>query len=79
MLYGLFDPMRVYLTCVHVLRANKDPRAAEILRSAHRMLQEWAAKIDDEELRRSFLENVPEHREIVEEWERLASEGHDRL
>jgi tetratricopeptide (TPR) repeat protein len=73
------DPFLVYLTCYRVLRANEDPRAGEVLRTAHRLLQEWAAKIDDEKWRRSFLENVPAHREIVEEWERLASEGHDRL
>jgi tetratricopeptide (TPR) repeat protein len=35
----------------------------------HRLLQEWTARLDDEELRRSFLENVPAHREIVALWQ----------
>jgi len=65
---GTEEPFRVYLTCYRVLRANHDPRAGDILDTAHRLLQERAAKIEDEELRRSFLENVAAHRETVEEW-----------
>ncbi|MCP4538066.1 MAG: hypothetical protein GY832_13065 [Chloroflexi bacterium] len=38
--------------------------------SAHHLLQDQAAKIDDDELRRSFLENVAVHREIINEWEK---------
>jgi hypothetical protein len=57
--------LRIYLTCYRVLQANADPRAEEILCTAHNLLQERAAKIDDEELRRSYLENVAAHREIV--------------
>jgi class 3 adenylate cyclase/tetratricopeptide (TPR) repeat protein len=64
---GTQEPFRVYLTCYRVLRANQDPRAWDILSSAHNLLQEQAAKILDEELRRSFLENVAAHREIVSE------------
>jgi tetratricopeptide (TPR) repeat protein len=63
---GTDEPLRIYLTCYHVLRAAQDPRAQEILNTAHNLLQERAAKIGDEELRRSFLENVAVHREIVE-------------
>jgi hypothetical protein len=37
--------------------------------TAHRALQERAAKIEDEALRRSFLENVAVNREIVAEGE----------
>jgi hypothetical protein len=33
------------------------------------LLQERAAKIEDQDLRRSYLENVPFHREIVAAWE----------
>ena len=67
-LEGTDEPFRVYLTCYRVQRANEDPRAREILHTAHRLLQERAAKIDDEELRRSFVENVAAHQDIVEEW-----------
>jgi hypothetical protein len=31
------------------------------------MLQERAANIEDERLRRSFLENVPAHRNLIQE------------
>ena len=62
------DPFQIYLDCYRVLRANGDPRAEAILDAAYRLLQAWAAKIDDEELRRSYLENVAAHREIAAAW-----------
>jgi tetratricopeptide (TPR) repeat protein len=64
-LHGAEEPFLVYLTCCQVLQALQDPRAFDVLQSAHSLLQEEAAKIDDEELRCSFLENVKVHREIV--------------
>jgi predicted ATPase/DNA-binding SARP family transcriptional activator len=70
-LNGTDEPFRVYLTCYRVLRANQDPRAQEILSAAHRLLQGRAAKISDEEWRRSFLENVAAHREIIEDFRSL--------
>ena len=68
---GADEPFRVYLTCYYVLHATKDPRAREILDGAYHLLEERANKIDDQELRRSFLENVATHRKIVKEFERL--------
>ncbi len=65
---GIEYPLQVYLTCCRILRANQDPRAQTVLNTAHRLLQEQAAKISDEELRRSFVENVAAHREIISEW-----------
>ena len=62
------DPFRVYLTCYRILRANQDACAQAILNTAYTLLQERAANIGDEEMRRSFLENVPTHRELVREW-----------
>jgi tetratricopeptide (TPR) repeat protein len=64
---GTDEPFRVYLTCYRVLRANRDPRAQAILDTACCLLQERAARISEQELRRSFLGNVVVHREIVEE------------
>lgn len=61
---GTEEPLRIYLTCYQVLRASQDPRADDILNAARHLLQTWAAEIDDETLRRSFLENVAAHREI---------------
>lgn len=66
---GAEHPFQVYLTCYRVLRASQDPRAQGILATAYRLLQERATKITDEELRRSFLESVAAHREIVREYE----------
>ena len=62
---GTEEPARIYLTCFQVLLANKDPRADNILSTVYSLLDERAAKIDDPALRRSFLENVVSHREIL--------------
>jgi hypothetical protein len=70
-LYGTREPFRVYLTCYLVLRVGHDSRAEDVLVTAYRLLQEQAAEIVDERLRRFYLENVPAHREIVREFTRL--------
>jgi predicted ATPase/DNA-binding SARP family transcriptional activator len=67
-LYGAREPFRVYLTCYLVLQAGQDPRAADVLATAYRLLHERAARIEDERLRRFYLETVPAHREIVREF-----------
>jgi len=64
-LEGAEEPFWVYLTCYEVLRAAQDPRAEVVLNTAYNLLQELAAKIEDKALRRSLLENVPHHQEIV--------------
>jgi hypothetical protein len=61
----MWKHLRVYLTCYRTFQAAGDSRAAEVLETAHATLQERAAKITDEAIRRSFLENVPCHREEV--------------
>jgi tetratricopeptide (TPR) repeat protein len=75
---GTDEPLRIYLTCYRVLRANGDPRADEVLETAHCLLQERAAKIEDEEVRRSFLENVAAHRELASEWHAVGRDGSTR-
>jgi tetratricopeptide (TPR) repeat protein len=67
--------LRFHWTCYSVLRACDDPRAEEILDIAYRLLHERAEAVDDETLRRSYLENVPYHREIVAAWEALHPAG----
>jgi tetratricopeptide (TPR) repeat protein len=69
---GTEEPFRIYLTCYQVLKANQDPRAQEILNTAHMLLQDQATRLDPD-LRRSFLENVVAHREILAAW--LVEEG----
>jgi len=65
-LNGAEHPARAILACCRALRAAGDPRAAEVLAHAQALLQERAARIGDAALRRSFLENVAEHRAILE-------------
>jgi tetratricopeptide (TPR) repeat protein len=64
-LAGTSWPVLIRLSCYHVLARAGDPRAAEVLASAHAELQARAAAITDTALRHGFLNNVPEHREIV--------------
>ncbi len=68
----LEEPFRLYLICYQVLQANQDPRAWNVLDKAYALLQEQAANIRDEELRKSFMENVPANRELVIEWNEVA-------
>ncbi|MCP4535937.1 MAG: tetratricopeptide repeat protein, partial [Chloroflexi bacterium] len=67
---GTEEPMRIYLTCYRVLQANDDLCARSVLETAYQALQEQATAITDQEIRRSFLENVLYHREIVREFAR---------
>ncbi len=68
-LTGTDEPLRVYLTCYLVLLAAGDPAAARILETAYSLLQDRAVKISDLDMRRTFLENVPYHREILQAWD----------
>ena len=67
-LQGTIEPLRVYLTCYRVLLANGDLRDKKVLDADYHLLQERAAKIDDIVLRRSYLEKVVAHREVVALW-----------
>ncbi|HNT78145.1 MAG TPA: tetratricopeptide repeat protein [Anaerolineae bacterium] len=64
-LEGAEHPQQALVACYQVLRAADDARAAPLLAALHTRLQERAAKITDADLRRAFLENVPEHRELM--------------
>jgi DNA-binding SARP family transcriptional activator/predicted ATPase len=79
-LKGTNEPFYVYLTCYRVLHAIGDPRAFEILETAHALLQEWAVDIDDEGLRRSFLRNVAAHQELLDAYHawQILQQGHRR-
>ncbi len=72
---GMDEPLRVYLTCYRVLRANQDGRARSILTTAYHLLQERAARISDAQMRRLFLENVTAHQELVSEWKNATARG----
>ncbi len=59
---------QIRLTCHRVLARAGDRRTADLLATAHAELQARAAAITDPALRNSFLENIPEHREIAAAW-----------
>ena len=60
----------IRLTCHRVLARVGDPRAADLLAAAHTELQAQAGAIADAALRHSFLNNIPDHREIVVTWQK---------
>lgn len=66
-LEGVNDPFAIRLGCYRILRAQDDPRAVGILASTAVLLQEQADRIEDEALRRSFLDAVPAHVELARE------------
>jgi tetratricopeptide (TPR) repeat protein len=61
----LDEPFFISLTCYRVLQAGQDPQSKSILSRAYALLQVQAARLSDETLRRSFLEQVVVNREIV--------------
>lgn len=68
-LRGLLMPYRVHLIVFQALQAaGNDAAAAEVLDQAHAALQKEAAAIGDRLLRRSFLENVSDHCQIMAAW-----------
>jgi len=52
---GAFEPLRVYLTCIQVLRTLEDARADAVLDIANFKLHQQAYQIDDPGLKSSFL------------------------
>ena len=68
-------PRLILLTCYQVLSRDGDVRASEMLASAYSELQARAATIADAALRESFINNIPEHREIVAAWSLQQASG----
>jgi tetratricopeptide (TPR) repeat protein len=64
-----FFLLQDYLTSYKVFKANNDGRADDTLRMAYQILTERAEMIEDEEIRKSYLENIPWNREIIRLWE----------
>jgi hypothetical protein len=59
---------QIRLTIYQVWKAAGDPRAAAALEDAYRKLQDRAAAIHNDALRRSYLDNIKENREIQALW-----------
>ncbi|MCB8928747.1 MAG: protein kinase [Ardenticatenaceae bacterium] len=66
---GLELPMLVYWHCFTILNMlGSTDEASDLLEEAHTYLQEKAARIQDDDTRDSFLQNVPYHRQIMAAW-----------
>jgi len=67
--YSATDPLeQLFSMAWRVYRANNQPeKADEYLRKGYERVMMVAGKIQNDELRMSFLENVPYNREILEE------------
>ena len=69
---GMEFPILAYQTCADIFEALDDTQNTFVMvRSGYLDLMERAGKISDLTWRQSFLENVPEHRALIERWERL--------
>ncbi|MEM7130027.1 MAG: tetratricopeptide repeat protein [Chloroflexota bacterium] len=71
---GIEYPIQVYLTCYQILQAvthlkpNHAAQAELVLHQGIELLQERATKIEDEQLRQSYLGNVSFNRELLALW-----------
>ena len=69
-------PTWAYWTCADLFDALGDTeRSRAAVTAGHRALIQYADKISNPEWRRSYLENVPENRAMVEMWERTVTSG----
>ena len=64
---GTEEPLRIYFSCFMALKENKDARADRMLQSASEFLKEHLAKIQNSDIRHSYMTNVPWRRAIAEE------------
>lgn len=78
---GLEFPVWAYLTCAMIFQAaGQAGQFSAALSAGYQGLMDRAEKISDPEWRKSYLENVPEHRQIVALWEEAGLHGaHDEL
>jgi class 3 adenylate cyclase/tetratricopeptide (TPR) repeat protein len=71
---GMEFPIQAYLTCAEVFESLGEPdRSRAAVEEGYRDLIQRVQKISDAEWGKSFLENVPEHRALLERWDRIAT------
>jgi tetratricopeptide (TPR) repeat protein len=70
-LAGAREPLLIYWNCYQVLAALSDPRAVDLLRSAHQQLNAQAATFTDAAWSHSFLHNVDAHRLLRQAYARI--------
>ncbi|MBK8619658.1 MAG: tetratricopeptide repeat protein [Anaerolineales bacterium] len=61
---GAEEPLRIFLALYQILEKTKDPRASIVLHNAIQLLNTQVSKLNSEEARRVFVENVPWRRAI---------------
>jgi class 3 adenylate cyclase/tetratricopeptide (TPR) repeat protein len=71
---GMEFPIWSYLTCANVFRERGDVHQyTQAVKAGYKELMTRAEKISDLDWRESFLNNVAEHRAIIDEWVSISS------
>jgi len=69
-------PLLSYQTCADLFDAlGEGEQTKAAVEAGNRELMNRAEKISNPEWRKVFLENVPEHRAVIEMWEKLPGHG----
>jgi hypothetical protein len=72
---GMEFPVWAYVICVDVFeQAVDDERRLESIDNGYRVLMERAEKISDPNWRKTYLEEVPEHNELIAIWQKLSND-----
>jgi tetratricopeptide (TPR) repeat protein len=66
---SIYAPADIFLACSRVLLAAGDSRVDLILNKAHAWLQEHLDRLGADEHRRSFIDNIPAHAELMRAWQ----------
>ena len=67
---GVELPLQVYWQCHTIFKlANQQVEAESCLEAAYQLLQSQADQLQDNELKQSFLHNVPYHQRIWQTWQ----------
>jgi hypothetical protein len=69
---GLDEPVRVCLLCAQVLRDQEDCRTANPLAAGRTLLEQRSALLTDTVLRKSYLELVPVHAQVWQNYPSIA-------
>lgn len=70
---GMEFPIMAYHTCAQVFEASEDrARSRLVIEAGYDELIKRADRISDRDWRRAFLENVPEHRDLITMWQELS-------
>ena len=74
-LEGTEEPARIQLVCYQVLAAAADKRAHDLLHEACQAILRRAERISDPANRRTFLQDVPYHRDLLAAWPATAGQA----